>query len=138
MTLGLRQERGRDGSAPLTRPATPSHAWPLAGRKAELNAINAAVTARGPGGFVLSGTAGIGKTRVAREVVGRAESANRDTEWVAASRAAASIPFGAVSRLLAPDALPRGRPFELLRCSADGVAQRGGFHRPRDVHSGHL
>jgi DNA-binding CsgD family transcriptional regulator len=100
--------------------------WPLAGREPELTAIGAALAATGPGGVVLSGSFGVGKTCLARKAIASAASAGRDTEWVAASRSAASIPFGAVSRLLAPDALAGQRPFALLRASADHLVARAG------------
>jgi DNA-binding CsgD family transcriptional regulator len=54
----------------------------------------------------------------------QAESAGRATEWVAATRAAASIPFGAVSRFLPPaDSLGDDR-LVTLRRAASAVAQR--------------
>jgi DNA-binding CsgD family transcriptional regulator len=73
---------------------------------------------------VLAGQAGVGKTFMAREALMHAEALRRDTEWVAASRAAASIPFGAVSRLLAPDVAVGAAPIEMLRASAGHMLRR--------------
>jgi DNA-binding CsgD family transcriptional regulator len=74
--------------------------WPLIGRQAELEALAAVLGEGNAGGVVLAGAAGVGKTRLAREALASAEAAGRDVEWLAATRAAASIPFGAVSQLL--------------------------------------
>ncbi|RSM83570.1 helix-turn-helix transcriptional regulator [Kibdelosporangium aridum] len=72
--------------------------WPLVGRERQLSAI----TSTASGGVVLVGAAGVGKTRLAREVVARLKTDGRRTEWVAATRSMAAIPFGAVSHLLPP------------------------------------
>ena len=98
--------------------------WPLVGRRAELDMLAAATQDVGAGGVVLAGAAGLGKSRLAREALAQAESAGRATEWVAATRAAASIPFGAVSRFLPPaDSLGDDR-LVTLRRAASAVAQR--------------
>ncbi|HZD72077.1 MAG TPA: AAA family ATPase [Actinomycetes bacterium] len=74
--------------------------WRLVGRRAELEALSAAIGDAGGGGVVLAGAAGVGKTRLVREALTQAQGAGREVEWVAATRAAASIPFAAVSHLL--------------------------------------
>lgn len=56
--------------------------WPLVGRDEELAAAEAAL---GRGGVVPAGPAGVGKTRMAREVVQRARREGRETEWLAAT-----------------------------------------------------
>jgi DNA-binding CsgD family transcriptional regulator len=99
--------------------------WPLIGRRAELEALAAVIADAGTDGLVLAGAAGVGKTRLAREALGRARAAGRDAEWVAATMAAASIPFGAVSHLL-----PAGERFgddrlDTLRRTAALLAERG-------------
>jgi len=75
--------------------------WPLVGREAELAAIAAALTGGTPGGVVLAGPAGAGRTRLAREAVQRAEAAGCVAEAFTATRALATVPFGAFARLLA-------------------------------------
>src|SRR4030095_16261777 len=76
--------------------------WPLVGRRAELEVLSAVLADIPAGGVVLAGEAGGGKTRLAREALARAEAAGWEVEWLAATRAAASIPFGVVSHLLPP------------------------------------
>ncbi|MFD8500659.1 LuxR C-terminal-related transcriptional regulator [Amycolatopsis sp. NPDC059657] len=81
----------------MTRPVL-GQEWTLAGRSGQLETVLAAA-ARGED-VVLSGAAGIGKTRLAREVWTRLRAAGYAVEWVAATRAGSAIPFGAVSHLL--------------------------------------
>lgn len=99
--------------------------WPLVGRQAELEALGAAVGAGGAGGVVLAGAAGVGKTRLTREALAQARAAGRDVEWVAATRAAASIPFGAVPHLLPPAERLGDDRLDTLRRAAALLAERG-------------
>jgi DNA-binding CsgD family transcriptional regulator len=99
--------------------------WPLVGRQAELEALVTAIRDARSGGVVLAGAAGVGKTRVAREALARVQAAGKDVEWAAATRAAASIPFGAVSHLL-PARERRGEDrLDTLRRAALLLAERG-------------
>jgi DNA-binding CsgD family transcriptional regulator len=99
--------------------------WPLVGRRAELEALVGAIGDAGAAGVVLAGAAGVGKTRLAREALTTARAAGREVEWVAATRAAATIPFGAVSHLLPPaEHLGDGR-LDTLRRAAALLAERG-------------
>ena len=98
--------------------------WPLVGRRAELETLAAALGDT-RAGVVLAGAAGVGKTRLAREALARAEAAGREVEWVAATRAAASIPFGAVSHLLPPAERLGDDRVEILRRAAALLAERG-------------
>lgn len=75
--------------------------------------------------MVLSGAAGVGKTRLVREALAQVEAAGRDAEWVAATRAAASIPFGAVSHLLPPAERIGDDRLNTLRRAAALLAERG-------------
>lgn len=78
---------------------------PLIGRAAELEAIEAALYGVADGGraVLVSGTQGVGKTRILRTVAERARAAGRTVEFVAATRAGASIPFGPLSHLTSKD-----------------------------------
>jgi DNA-binding CsgD family transcriptional regulator len=99
-------------------------AWPLVGRQAELEALATALRDTGAGGVVLAGAAGVGKTRLAREALAPGVAAGWDVEWVAATRAAASIPFGAVSHLLpATERLSDDR-LDVLRQAAALLSER--------------
>jgi DNA-binding CsgD family transcriptional regulator len=102
--------------------------WPLVGRQAELEALSAALADTPAGGVVLAGEAGIGKTRLAREALARAEAAGWEVEWLAATQAAASIPFGVVSHLL-PTAERLGDDrLDTLRRAAELFAERSRGH----------
>jgi DNA-binding CsgD family transcriptional regulator len=99
-------------------------AWPLVGRRAELEALSAVLADTHPGGVVLASAAGIGKTRLAREALARAKAAGWDVEWLAATRAAASIPFGVVSHLLPPAERLGDDRLDTLRRAAELLAER--------------
>jgi DNA-binding CsgD family transcriptional regulator len=89
-----------------------------------LEALSAVLSDTHAGGVVLAGAAGIGKTRLASEALARAKAAEWDVEWLAATRAAASIPFGVVSHLLPPaDRLGDDR-LDTLRRAAELLAER--------------
>src|SRR5262245_66032233 len=70
--------------------------------------------------------AGVGRTRLAQQALTNL-GAER-TAWLAASRAAATIPFGAVTALL-PEPTPEGVPVELVRAAARHLTLWGGRHR---------
>jgi DNA-binding CsgD family transcriptional regulator len=100
--------------------------WPLVGRRAELEVLSAVLADTPAGGVVLAGEAGVGKTRLAREALARAEAAGWEVEWLAATRAAASIPFGVVSHLLPPAERLGDDRLETLRRAAELLAERSG------------
>jgi DNA-binding CsgD family transcriptional regulator len=98
--------------------------WPLVGRRSELEVLSTVLADTPAGGVVLAGEAGIGKTRLARETLARAEAAGWEVEWLAATRAAASIPFGAVSHLLPPAERLGDDRLDTLRRAAELLAER--------------
>ncbi|MEU9787288.1 hypothetical protein AB0H92_41135, partial [Streptomyces phaeochromogenes] len=49
--------------------------WPLVGREGELDSFGAALADRECRGFVVGGSAGVGKSRLAEECLGRASAA---------------------------------------------------------------
>jgi hypothetical protein len=73
---------------------------PLIGRSEELAFAVETLYAPEKGGVVLAGAAGVGKTRLAREALGRAAGTGADTHWLVGSRSAGSVPFGALAPLL--------------------------------------
>ncbi|MGH3840450.1 MAG: helix-turn-helix transcriptional regulator, partial [Pseudonocardiaceae bacterium] len=91
--------------------------WPLTGRDDELGSIAAGLDA--PGGVLLAGAAGVGKTRLTKAALA-IHPADR-VSWVIATNSARSIPLGAFGPLLG--ALPGGSSAALPAARA---ALRGG------------
>lgn len=96
---------------------------PLTGRDEELAFIGRALRAGGKhAGAVIVGAAGVGKTRLAREVLTRAETAGECTNWIVGTESARSLPLGAFAASLVDsvaDALP-----DVRRIINSFVAQR--------------
>ncbi|GAA1240709.1 LuxR C-terminal-related transcriptional regulator [Pseudonocardia aurantiaca] len=90
--------------------------WPLVGRTEELRLL-----AERPAGAVLAGAAGVGKTRLAREMVANA-GASVVTRWVTATASARDLPFGAfgavLDGVLPPAANLLGHAVEAVRTGA--------------------
>jgi DNA-binding CsgD family transcriptional regulator len=82
--------------------------WPLAGREAELGFLAETLAEGSAGGVVVTGAAGVGKTRLAHELAALAGSRGREVAWVRATRSAASIPLGAFAGLLPATVVPAG------------------------------
>jgi ATP/maltotriose-dependent transcriptional regulator MalT len=75
--------------------------WPLVGRVEEQAYIAAAVADRSRCGALVAGTAGVGKTRLIREVIEAMPGCR--VEFVTATESARTLPFGAVAHLLPDD-----------------------------------
>jgi len=91
-----------------------SSAWPLAGRDAELAlAIDLMDSGRG---LVLAGAAGVGKSRLAREIT--QQDSSRPVRWATATASARDIPYGALLHLANEPAMPNQLVGELLALSA--------------------
>jgi len=73
----------------------------------------------------LVGGAGVGKTRLAREALARAEARGFVTLWVVATRASASIPLAAFAHLLPEIEAHDTSLLELLARARGGLLQRG-------------
>ncbi|MFI7702079.1 AAA family ATPase [Nonomuraea sp. NPDC049480] len=100
--------------------------WPFLGRQAEISAIHSAFIGDDVDVVWVSGPAGIGKTRLAREVAAGLACAH--TYWIGATRAAAAIPFGAVAALV-PDGAASGASVELIQATVRAVGRWGGRHQ---------
>ncbi|WP_326545751.1 LuxR C-terminal-related transcriptional regulator [Mycolicibacterium sp. ND9-15] len=86
---------------------------PLAGRDGELATIRRATTGgANKSGVVIVGAAGVGKTRLAREVLRLAECAGERTNWIVGTESARALPLGAFTALISDtisDPLPNVR-----------------------------
>jgi DNA-binding CsgD family transcriptional regulator len=78
--------------------------WPLTGRSEEMRIIAAALSDTDITGIVMSGAAGVGKSRIAREALGRAASIGAQTRWTVATSSARALPLGAFASFISPDA----------------------------------
>ena len=76
--------------------------WGLVGRGEELQLLRAALADVGTRGAVLSGAAGVGKTRLATELLEYAADQGWATQRAVGTRAVAGVPFGAFAHLLPP------------------------------------
>jgi DNA-binding CsgD family transcriptional regulator len=104
--------------------------WPLVGRREELELVDSALRADQARGVVVAGAAGVGKSRLAAEGASRAQAQGLAVERVFATRASASIPFGAVAHLLSPDTSgPAPDRLGLVREVVDTLARRGAGRR---------
>ncbi|HKR50173.1 MAG TPA: AAA family ATPase [Pseudonocardiaceae bacterium] len=113
--------------------------WPLVGRQEELALVDKAFGAPDTSGVVLAGAAGVGKTRLAKEMLAAAESQGWVTRWAVATEAAASIPFGALAPLLPiVDEAAEDRLELYRRAAADLVRGAGGGPLVLGVDDAHL
>lgn len=78
--------------------------WPLSGRSGEMRAIEAALRAPDVSGVVLQGPTGVGRTRIARQVVSAARARGVDARWVVGAASATAVPLGALAAWAPPDA----------------------------------
>src|SRR5581483_4484689 len=107
--------------------------WPLVGRAAELHRLRGLITTEGVFGVVIAGAAGVGKTRLALEALHHAEASGLFTVRVTATRAAASLPLGALAGVLPAGHHGEGGGVDdradLLRRSAAALVERAGSRR---------
>lgn len=99
-----------------------SRDWPLTGRTEELRFIDAAMSgSSGYKGIVLAGSAGVGKTRLARETLATEHQRGRQvTRWVGATRSARALPLGAFAGVWKGSG---GDPLRLLREVMDALLE---------------
>lgn len=107
--------------APSRTAAAP---WPLIGRGDELNLIGRH-RSQDSCAVVIAGSAGVGKTRLARELVAQAENGGSQTRWVQATRSAATVPLAAFAGVL-DESAHADEPLELIRRSTEAMWSLGG------------
>src|SRR4029453_16755037 len=95
--------------------------WPLVGRERELALVGEALGRSRSSGIVIAGPAGVGKTRLAEELIGLAESSGFAVVWVLATRAARAVPFGAFASVLPSWPAGVGEGIDRLRWTADAL-----------------
>ena len=71
--------------------------WPLTGRTQETRLIEAALLDPGSAGIVVSGAAGVGKSRIVRETLNAFAARGWLMRWVVGTSAARNLPFGALT-----------------------------------------
>lgn len=103
-----------------------SSAWPLVGRTEELELVVARLAGNGPRSVVIGGSAGVGKTRLAREVADRLAGDGWAVERTSATVASSLLPFGALARLLPLTQDRGGGSFaaEVISITVDSLRQR--------------
>ncbi len=104
--------------------------WPLVGRQDELDRIARAMVRKDTAGLVVTGPAGMGKTRLITESLARAAAERFSIHRATATRAVATVPLGALSHLLPDGDEQAPQQVDLLRHTARNLVARA---RPRRV-----
>ncbi len=98
--------------------------WALVGRGVELEFVATQLADRSSGGVVVAGLPGVGKSRLVREALGRLPRGVAST-LVAATRAAATIPFGPFTALV-PGFIPAPTgELEFFQRAMEAITNRG-------------
>ncbi|MCU1396633.1 MAG: transcriptional regulator, LuxR family [Ilumatobacteraceae bacterium] len=98
--------------------------WPLIGRERELGLIAEVLGRPDSSGVVLVGPAGVGKTRLATEAMRLGDKSGFGTARVVASRAASTIPFGALAPLLPSGVIAMAQGLNALRQATMALTER--------------
>jgi DNA-binding CsgD family transcriptional regulator/tetratricopeptide (TPR) repeat protein len=100
--------------------------WPMAGRTEEFRLVQEALgEGQAAMGVVLAGPPGVGKTRLAQEVMAQARAGGALAEWGVATRSAATIPLAALTHLIPASAHPRDA-LDLMAATVEALADRAG------------
>lgn len=100
----------------------------LVGRDDELGFAARALGSGGGGGLVLMGAAGVGKTRIARAVIEKRSGTSG--AWVAGTRSARRVPFGAFAHLLPALDRPGLERLEVMMLARRAVLEAAGETSP--------
>ena len=107
---------------PTSPPSSPPGGWPMVGRAHELELLASAFLDRTTGGVVLTGGAGMGKTRLAETCIELAEGASVPSARAAGHSEGRSIPLAALAHLL---------PTDVTAVGPEGLDRATVFHRAR-------
>jgi DNA-binding CsgD family transcriptional regulator len=91
---------GQPDQEPSRLAAEISSDWPFVDREARLRTVLEMVGGPAPAAVVVSGGHGVGRTRLAQEVIRTLRERGQRTEWVTGTRGAAAIPLGALAHLV--------------------------------------
>ena len=83
-----------------------------------------------PTSAVLAGVSGVGKTRLAREVLAGLAADGRPSHWVSATGSSQHIPLGVLGPLLVGDRPPLSNPLEALGEMRRALEAEGSCERP--------
>ncbi|MFF5171472.1 ATP-binding protein [Micromonospora sp. NPDC000089] len=98
--------------------------WGFVGRRAELDRLRSAVRDDHADGLFLSGSAGVGKSRLLREAVSALPTDRYAIWFVSASTATPALPFGGLAQVL-PAAQPAGlSPAGVLRWGVEVLREQ--------------
>jgi len=98
--------------------------WPMIGRDLELASLRAAWTDRARPGALVTGAAGVGKSRLVAEFLRGAEADGATVVRAVGSRSTAEIPLGALAVLVPDGHLALDRQAALIDLVIDGLRQR--------------
>lgn len=112
--------------------------WTLVGRAEELDLLRTALASTDVRGVVLSGAPGVGKTRLAAELVAHAGEQGWATEWTCGTRSMAGVPFGAFAHLVPTLEAARGPLAVMVRASGELRRRRGERALVLGVDDAHL
>jgi DNA-binding CsgD family transcriptional regulator len=114
----------RDGKIVVVERAVLAGEIPLTSREAEMNRILTGLSEPRPAAFVLAGTAGVGKTRLAAAVAERAARLGFSVARAVATRGTTPIPFGPFAPFLPPAGQSTPDLLGLLRLASDAIVAR--------------
>lgn len=100
--------------------------WGLVGRDEELALLRATLDGGDVRGVVLSGQSGVGKTRLATELMEHAADQGWATQWVLGARGMTDVPFGAFAHLLPHGDVASTGSLDVMRRVGDELRHSSG------------
>lgn len=105
-----------------------SKSWPIQGRTRELISLMEVVTASEPTCAMVSGLAGVGKTRLVAEMIERLALLGVPTALIVGTRAGSTLPLGALAPLLGrPLRADQASLLDLAREALSSLSAKRGF-----------